>query len=233
MLDQQKLRVARYYAIRYLPDLIRDDIEISTIIEKIIIDQFNNQDESVRLLEVVEADPVDTAQLDELENHLLDQIETDGRLVEYLLKLQHRPEMFMERFTSLGNSLKLISDRLADMKGQGFEEMVAVSLRHALQNPDIKSENIRLRQKLVDKEGLIFSPGYETEVDLIILSGKLTVFEVKVPSGSDDVCLLWQKLKLFKAQNPDQAVEGLFVGVGVREEVRQRCADLGLELADF
>ncbi|MEZ4714050.1 MAG: hypothetical protein R3A44_43100, partial [Caldilineaceae bacterium] len=59
------------------------------------------------------------------------------------------------------------------------EELVAAALRYGLRTNDINPESIELRRPLVDRDGLIFSPGYRTEVDIIARNGHLTIFEVK------------------------------------------------------
>lgn len=117
-------------------------------------------------------------------------------------------------------------------QGRTLEDMFAVMLRYGLKNQDIRPENIRLRQRLVDTEGHVFKAGFETEVDLIAEDGRLTVFEVKATAKPGDVDFLALKAELVAAQNPDKSVDGVFISLAAPPEVRQRCADYGLELLD-
>jgi len=63
----------------------------------------------------------------------------------------------------------LMVGQLGEGKGHGLEDMMAIALAYGLKNPQITPESIRLRQTLIDREGLMFKRGFKTEVDLIAL----------------------------------------------------------------
>ncbi|MFQ5594710.1 MAG: hypothetical protein ACE5HA_11240, partial [Anaerolineae bacterium] len=99
-----------------------------------------------------------------------------------------------------------------------------------LKNPDISPDKIRLRQRLVDVEGQVFKRGFATEVDLIAENDRLIVFEVKATAKPSEVDIFALKAELVAAQNPDRQVRGVLITLAPSEDVRQRCAECGLEL---
>ncbi|NJN67437.1 MAG: hypothetical protein HC884_12355 [Chloroflexaceae bacterium] len=119
---------------------------------------------------------------------------------------------------------------MGNAKGRNLEDTFALALRYGLQNPDIMPESIRLRQKLVDREGYAFKRGFSTEIDLIAEDGFLSVFEVKATADADDVNLFALKVELVAAQNPNQQVRGILISLGASDEVRQQCNEHGVLL---
>ena len=89
-----------------------------------------------------------------------------------IIKLRHGQDTVLERLVGVEAWMKYVTGNLGSQKGQRLEEMVAVALRYGLKHPSLKSESIRLRQKLVDTEGMVFFPGYTSKVDLIAENGK-------------------------------------------------------------
>jgi len=126
--------------------------------------------------------------------------------------------------------LRFVTGNLGAEKGQNLEDMFAVALRHGLKNPDISPDKIRLRQKLVDVEGEVFKRGFATEVDLIAENDRLIVFEVKATAKPSEVDIFALKVELVAAQNPDRQVRGMLITLAPSVDVRQRCAECGLEL---
>jgi hypothetical protein len=149
-----------------------------------------------------------------------------------ILRLQHGQDMILERLEGQERWLRFVTGNLRDEKGKALEDMFAAALRYGLKNPNISPDKIRLRQKLVDVEGLVFKYGHETEVDLITEDGKLSVFEVKATVKPSEIDWFALKVELVAVQNPDKKVHGIFISLAAGEEVRQRCAKYGLELVD-
>lgn len=145
-------------------------------------------------------------------------------------KLQVNMDILLDRIERFDNRLNLLTGQSRVEKGEQLEDVVAKALRYGLENPSLATESIRLRQKLVDKEGLVFEPGYITEVDLLAENDKLTVFEVKATADPDHPFIFSRKIKLIAAQNPDKKVEGVLISPYVSEEVRERCLYYGIKL---
>ncbi len=85
---------------------------------------------------------------------------------------------------------------------------MAGALRLGLQRPDIQPDQIRLRQKISDSEGLVFKAGKQKEVDIVVTNGELLVFEVKSAPKPDDVDDFADKVELVRLQNPGKQVQG-------------------------
>jgi hypothetical protein len=117
-------------------------------------------------------------------------------------------------------------------KGQRLEDTFAAALRFGLRNPDLSPDDIRLRVKLTDREGMIYKPGTTTEVDIVVHDRRWTVFEIKASAEIDDVDILEFKLKLLRAQNPDQEIRGVFFSSTQEKELKQRCQLYQIELVE-
>ena len=131
--------------------------------------------------------------------------------------------------------LNLIIGDLQAEKGQQLAHLIALGLRVGLKKPNITAENIRLRNQLVDSEGLIFPRGFTTEVDLIAEDNKLTVFrvfELKAKVKAGDVGVFGLMVELVAAQNPTKTVKGMLICLGPGEEIRQSCVEYGVELIE-
>ena len=90
--------------------------------------------------------------------------------------------------------------------GRSLEDAVAGTLRIAL-GRDVKPENITMRKKIRDDEGLIGHAEREYEIDLCITDGENLIFEIKSYVEDDDIEnfnekaeLAIEKLKLKRAK---------------------------------
>lgn len=255
MLDEKDLKQIRDYVVRILPELLREEPEIATTIEGILAEHFPRRDEFARLLDELtllreEMERRFTQMQEEMErrftllreemNQRFEQMDRrferiEGTLLDVrrdVAQLQHGHEMILERMDGQESWLRFVTGNLQAEKGQTLEDMFAAALRYGLKNPDIVPEQIRLRQKLVDTEGQVFKSGFATEVDLIAENDKLTAFEVKATAKPNEVDIFALKVELVAAQNPDRQVRGVFISLATSEDVRQRCAEHGLELVD-
>ncbi|OAD22662.1 hypothetical protein THIOM_001523 [Candidatus Thiomargarita nelsonii] len=162
-----------------------------------------------------------------------DQVHQDHlELKRRVIKLESGQKQILEKMTGFDAWLKVITGNLGTEKGQTLEDLFAIALRYGLKNPNIKPESIRLRQELMDVEGLVFRKNYGTEIDLIAENGKLTVFEVKATANIDDVDLFGMKIELVRLQNQDKEVQGILVSPGAGERIKKRCMEFRLELLD-
>ncbi|MFN8495056.1 MAG: hypothetical protein U0350_46060 [Caldilineaceae bacterium] len=160
-------------------------------------------------------------------------------------QVDQRFEQVDQRFDEIRGDLKEMRNYMTDVKdwvtltvgrvqvraGRNLEDIVAGAMRVALKNPDIRPDQIKMRQKIVDTEGYIFPPGRQKEVDLIANNGSLIAFEVKSAAEVDDVDDFDEKVRLLKHQRPDKQVRGVFITLAPEPDVQQRCRELGIELA--
>ena len=167
---------------------------------------------------------------DEHETHLTKVEHGLLQLRRDMAKLLASQESIIRRLDIQDKWLKIVTGQLG---GERLEDVVAAAMRYGLENPDISPESIRLRQNLVDTEGLVFKRGFKTEVDLIALEDKLMVFkvfEVKATAKVGDVGFFALKVELIAHQNPDKEVQGILITLGASQEVRDSCAEHGLLL---
>ena len=183
--------------------------------------------------------------LDKIDGHLdkidgrLDKI--DGRLDQVddrLDRVDRRFDQVDQRFDEMGQNFTDLKDwvtlnvgRLQVRAGRNLEDVVAGAMRVTLKRPDIQPQSIKLRQKIRDEEGVVFTRGKQKEVDLIASNGEYLVFEVKSAAEVEDVDNFADKVALMKHLNPDKIVRGVFITLAPEPDVQQRCKELGIELA--
>lgn len=166
---------------------------------------------------------------------------TDERLdrVEQRLdRVEQRLDHVDERLAGLSQEVRdsrdwfeLTTGRLQVRAGRNLEDLVAGALRIGLRRPDVSPDQIRLRQKIVDTSGIVYKAGQQKEVDLLISNGEMIAFEVKSAARPDDVDDFADKVALLRHLNPDKKVRGIFITLAPEPDVRQRCAELNIELA--
>ena len=146
-------------------------------------------------------------------------------------QVDRRFEQMGKHFEDLQDWVELVVGRSQVRSGRNLEDVVAAALRVALKRPDIRPESIRLRQKIVDTEGWVFPRGRQKEIDLVASDEEYLAFEVKSAAEVDDVDYFADKVELLRLLNPDKTVRGVFITLAPEPDVRQRCQELGIELA--
>jgi hypothetical protein len=149
-----------------------------------------------------------------------------------IAKLQSGQETILRQMQGMEAWVNFVTGNIRNDKGQSLEQVAAAGLSYGLNNPDIKPENIRLRQKLVDRDGLVYAVPYESEVDIIAQNGELIAFEVKSTGRPEEVPNFALKLKLLTLQNPDKKVRGVFIAPAAGSDLRTKCEAYGIELLE-
>lgn len=231
MLTAQELDEIKRYVLRELPHVLEQDPQFVLLVEGIISEKFPRRDEFARLLDEATATRQEQRQNFQKVDERFEQV--DRRFVQ----VDQRFEQVDQRFDQLSQDMRdlrdwveLIAGRLQTRVGRNLEDIVAGALRLGLSRPDIDPKNVRLRQKISDPTGLVYKPGKEKEVDLVAQDGELLVFEVKSAPDVDDVDEFTDKVELVRLQNPDKRVTGVFVAVGAEFNVREHCAQRGVQL---
>ncbi len=153
--------------------------------------------------------------------------------------MDQRFEQVDQRFDSLSQEIRDIRDWVEGIvgkfqvrSGRNLENVVAGALRVALRRPDIKPEQLRLRQRLVDEKGVVGPPGQRRfEIDILAQDGQISVFEVKSYYEWEDIDRLSEKVAFVQSLYPDKKVEGIMIALAIGDEVRERCVELGITLA--
>ena len=146
-------------------------------------------------------------------------------------RVDQRFDQMNRHFEDLRDWVELVVGHFQVRSGRKLEDVVAAALRLALKRPDIRPESIRLRQKIVDVEGRVFPRGRQKEIDLVATDGEYLAFEVKSAAEVDDVDNFADKIELLRLLNPDKTVRGVLITLAPEPDVRQRCQELGIELA--
>ena len=111
------------------------------------------------------------------------------------------------------------------------EDMVAGALRCGLRQSDICAEQIHLNQQIVDTDGTVFRAGQQKTANWISCDEGYVVFEVEIAAKPRYVDEFADIVALIRHLNPDKQVRGVFITLAPEPDVRQRCAELNIELA--
>ncbi len=168
----------------------------------------------------------------------------DGRFE----KIDGRFEKIDGRFEKIDGQLEQMKQQTAEIKdksdkialavggfqrraGRKLEDVVAGALRFGLKRQDVSADNVRLRQKLADVEGVVGPVGRTYEVDILIDNSSLLVFEVKSAACKvEEVDRFADKVELVRRQHPDKAVEGALISLEPADSVKARCAEWGIQI---
>ena len=175
-----------------------------------------------------------------------------GEFNEFRSEVNERFEQIDERFEQIDERFEQIDEQLAQMRqqlaytdakvdltvggfqrraGRKLENMVAEVLRFGLKRQDVSADNVRLRQKLADVEGVVGPAGRTYEVDILIDNSSLLVFEVKSAACKvEEIDRFADKVALVRRQHPDKAVEGVLISLEPAHTVKARCAEWGIQI---
>ena len=160
-------------------------------------------------------------------------------------EIDRRFEHVDQRFEEVDRRLEGLQQEMSDLRdwvegvvgglqrrsGRRLEDVVAGALRVALRRPDIKPDQLRLRQRMVDEKGVVGLPGQRRfEIDILAQDGQISVFEVKSYCEWEDIDRLHEKVAFVQALNPGVKVEGIMIAMSIGDEVRERCQELGITL---
>lgn len=167
-------------------------------------------------------------------------------------KIDERFEKIDERFEQMSQQIADVNQQIAYMSqqiartdakvdltvggfqrraGRKLENMVAEVLRFGLKRQDVSADNVRLRQKLADVEGVVGPAGRTYEVDILVDNSSLVVFEVKSAACKvEEIDRFADKVALVRRQHPDKAVEGALISLEPADTVKARCAEWGIQI---
>ena len=215
-----------------IPSLLDRRPELKYRIYSAFLDTFARREEIASIMSELRNIHSDLDQFLEETNQRFEQVDQRFEQVDQRFEqVDQRLTTMNKHFEDLQDWVELVLGRMQVRSGRNLEDVVAGALRLALKRPDIRAESIRLRQKIVDAEGIVFPRGRQKEVDLIASDGEYLVFEVKSAAEVDDVDNFAEKVELLRLQNPDKQVHGVFITLAAEPDVKQRCKELGIELA--
>ena len=181
--------------IKSLPGLLKEHPELRLRIYDVLSEEFVRRGEFYefmkksderfeQLLQELRAFRVDT-------NRRFEAV--DRRFEEMREDMNHRFEEVYRGFDKMDRDFKDLKDWVGIVvggfqrrAGKSLEDAVAGTLRIALDR-DVKPENITMRKKMRDDDGLIGRAGREYEIDLYITDGECLIFEIKSYAEDDDI----------------------------------------------
>ena len=113
--------------------------------------------------------------------------------------------------------------------GRNLEDAVAGTLRIAL-GKDVKPENIRMRQKIQDDEGLIGPKGRSYEIDLCVTNTECLIFEIKSYAEEEDIERFNDKAELALKKLDLKNVVKVLITLEKRPLVVELCDKFGIQV---
>jgi hypothetical protein len=255
----EELQQIKRLVLQELPGVLEQDPGFALFIEGILSEKFPRRDEFARLLEEVRAGRTETKERFDQVDQRFERVDQRFEQVDQRFEqVDQRFEQVDQRFEQVDQRFEQVDQRFEQMNqrldgltaevrglrnwmelnvggfqtraGRRLEDVVAGAFCYGLERQDIRPDQVRLRQRIVDEHGIVFRPGKEREVDMIALGAELIVFEVKSTADYDDIDDLADKVKLVEHLNPGKAVHGVLVMLGAEAEHRRLCSERRLKL---
>ena len=112
--------------------------------------------------------------------------ESNRRFEEMREEMNQRFAMVHSDFNDLKDWVGIVVGHFQTRAGRKLEDAIAGALRIALKK-EVSPENITLRKKIMDEEGLICPAGRKYEIDLYITNEESLVFEIKSVAEEEDI----------------------------------------------
>jgi hypothetical protein len=240
---------------RALPRLVREHPEIVAEIQVRLRDAFASKDDLRAVIEAfdrrTEAQHAETlARFEAMQADMDRRFEAMDRRFEAMQAdmdrrfeaMDRRFEAMDRRFEAMDKRFELLSGQISVVNlnvgqfvrrsGHKLEDTVAGALRFALARPDIRADQVRLRQEFVDRQGRFGKPGRKAEIDIVAANGRTYLLEVKAFAKARDVRWLADDAA-FIAQMADLApgtFEVVLATMDKSDEVVAACREHGITL---
>ncbi len=95
--------------------------------------------------------------------------------------------------------LRAAIDNLGDRSGRGLQEAVLELMDELLVKEGVSYRDVQ-RMPLADPEGVVFFPGFSTDVDVVAKNGEVHLFEVKYKADQRDIAHFVRVAQLYERQ---------------------------------
>ena len=218
--------------VKSLPGLLREHPELRTEICKILSDEFvirsefyeymkKSDERFERLLQELKAFREDTNRRFEAADKRFDAI--DKRFEE----VYHRFDKMDRDFKDLKDWVGIVVGGFQRRAGRSLEDAVAGTLRIAL-GREVKPENIMMRKKITDDEGLIGPKGRSYKIDLCVTDTESLIFELKSYAEEEDIERFNDKAELAIKKLGLKKVEKALITLEKRPSVVELCDKFGI-----
>ncbi|RCV64212.1 hypothetical protein C5S53_09875 [Methanophagales archaeon] len=232
--------------VQSLPMLLKAHPELRTEIYEIISDEFVRRGEFYeymkksderfeRLLQELRAFREDTNRRFEAVDKRFEAVDKRFEAVDKRFEaVDKRFEEVYRRFDKVDRDSKDLKDWVGIVvggfqrrAGRSLEDAVAGTLRIAL-GRDVKPENITMRKKVMDDEGMIGLKGRSYEIDLCLTNTGSMIFEIKSYAEEEDIERFNDKAELVKKKLGLKKVEKVLITLEKHPSVVKQCDKLGI-----
>ncbi|MBI2571009.1 MAG: hypothetical protein HYV63_28725 [Candidatus Schekmanbacteria bacterium] len=228
-----------------LPELLRAAPELRYRLYEVIADEFPPRREMERLLAELTAMREESNRRFEAMDRRFEAVDRRFEAVDQRFDaMDQRFDAMDQRFDAMDQRFDAMDQRIADFghhldvvvgglqrrAGRNLEEMVAGTLRYALDRTDLKAEHVRLRQHVEDRTGLIGPAGRRYEYDILAIDGRICVFEVKSTPDNEDVDRFRDKCDLVERELGRGPIERVLVTLDKTPRLRRYCDARGVVL---
>jgi len=218
--------------VKSLPGLLREHPELRTEIYKILSDEFvirsefyeymkKSDERFERLLQELKAFREDTNRRFEAADKRFEAI--DKRFEE----VYHRFDKVDRDFKDLKDWVGIVVGGFQRRAGRSLEDAIAGTLRIAL-GREVKPENITMRKKITDDEGLIGPEGRSYKIDLCVTDTESLIFEIKSYAEEEDIERFNDKAELAIKKLGLKKVQKALITLEKRPLVMELCDKFGI-----
>ena len=142
-------------------------------------------------------------------------------------EVYHRFDKVDRDFKDLKDWVGIVVGGFQRRAGRSLEDAVAGTLRIAL-GREVKPENIMMRKKITDDEGLIGPKGRSYEIDLCVTDTESLIFEIKSYAEEEDIERFNDKAELAIKKLGLKKVEKALITLEKRPSVVELCDKFGI-----
>jgi hypothetical protein len=215
--------------VKSLPMLLKEHPELRTEIYEIISDEFVRRGEFYEYMK--KSDERFESLLQELRAFRED---TNRRFEAVEKRFEEMREDTNRRFDKVDRDSKDLKDWVGVVvggfqrrAGRSLEDAVAGTLRIAL-GREVKPENITMRKKIIDDEGLIGLKGRSYEIDLCLTNTESLIFEIKSYAEEEDIERFNDKAELVKKKLGLKKVVKALITLEKHPSVVKLCDKFGI-----
>jgi len=218
--------------VKSLPMLLKEHPELRTEIYEIISDEFVRRSEFYEYMK--NSDERFKSLLQELRAFREDTNRRFEAVDKRFEAVDKRFEEVYRRFDKVDRDSKDLKDWVGIVvggfqrrAGRSLEDAVAGTLRIAL-GREVKPENITMRKKIRDDEGMIGLRGRSYEIDLCLTNTESLIFEIKSYAEEEDIERFNDKSELVKKKLGLKKVEKALITLEKDPPVVKLCDKLGI-----
>jgi len=142
-------------------------------------------------------------------------------------EVYHRFDKVDRDFKDLKDWVGIVVGGFQRRAGRSLEDAVAGTLRIAL-GREVKPENIMMRKKITDDEGLIGPKGRSYEIDLCVTDTESLIFEIKSYAEEEDIERFNDKAELAIRKLGLKKVEKALITLEKRRSIVELCDRFGI-----